>query len=246
MSTKIRLYDIPAAIAVGTWSPNVWKIRYALNIKGLPYERISLEYPDIEKVSKEMGAKPTTVRRGAPLYTLPMIFDPSTNTVISDSIAIVQYLDETYPDTPRLMPPGTRVLHLAFADVAFDILPRDMWHHLGALVASKLTPISREFFLKETRGPAFFKFIEDPETVYKERVNEAMQSLEQELNGMDKWYRDERLFFEDQLGFVDLVLAGVLRWCKAVWGEDSEEWKKFSLWNNGRWANLLHELEKYE
>ncbi|KAJ7580265.1 hypothetical protein C8J56DRAFT_962684 [Mycena floridula] len=244
MSTKIRLYDIPFVIPGETWSPNVWKIRYALN-------HIWVEYPDIENVSKEVGANPTTTRgNGTPLYTLPMIVDPSTNTVVAGSIAIVQYLDETYPDSPRLMAPGTRVLHLSFTDSALSKVPRDFWLHLTVQIVPKLNSTSREFYLK-TRGPSFQKFLAEHDSstpaVYKERLAIAIEGFEKALNGVQsQWYLDERPFFEDKVSFADLIVAADIRWCKAVLGEDSEEWKKIAGWDNGRWGNLIRELEKYE
>jgi len=86
-----------------------------------------VEYPDIETVCLGIGAKPTTTKSdGSPKYTLPVIYDPSTKLVISDSIVIAKYLEKQYPDTTKLFPDGSNGLIAAFLDafqttVSFNI-----------------------------------------------------------------------------------------------------------------------------
>ena len=63
--------------------------RYALNIKGLPYTTQWVEYPDIERVCKQIGASPAEKKPDNPSqdhYTLPVIQDPNTGRVVSDSM----------------------------------------------------------------------------------------------------------------------------------------------------------------
>ncbi|KAJ7483558.1 hypothetical protein FB451DRAFT_1234964 [Mycena latifolia] len=79
MTPPIVFYDIPSTLPNKCWSPNTWKTRYALNFKGIPYKTSWVEYPDIEPLSREVGAAPTRNKPdGRPHYTLPMIHDPST------------------------------------------------------------------------------------------------------------------------------------------------------------------------
>ncbi|KAJ8699426.1 hypothetical protein PTI98_002541 [Pleurotus ostreatus] len=67
----IIFYDIPSSLEPQAWSHNTWRVRYALNIKGIPYQTVWVEYPDIEAVCKKIGASPTGEE--APHYTLPVI-----------------------------------------------------------------------------------------------------------------------------------------------------------------------------
>jgi glutathione S-transferase len=53
-------------------------------------------------------------KNGTPYYSLPVIQDPKTGKVISDSARIADYLDSTYPDTPKVIPAGTHALQKAF------------------------------------------------------------------------------------------------------------------------------------
>ncbi|KIP07685.1 hypothetical protein PHLGIDRAFT_70589, partial [Phlebiopsis gigantea 11061_1 CR5-6] len=112
----IVLYDIPSKDKQPV-SPNTWKVRYALNYKGLPHTTEWIEYPDIEDTLRALDAPHTsTWPDGRPYYTLPMIFDPNTQRRVVDSAAIAKYLDTAYPATPALFPAGTDALQAAVLD----------------------------------------------------------------------------------------------------------------------------------
>ena len=50
-----------------------------MNIKGLPYRTVWVEYPDIVAVLEKIGAPPAgKAPDGSPKYTLPAIYDPNT------------------------------------------------------------------------------------------------------------------------------------------------------------------------
>ena len=89
-----------------------------MNIKGIPYTTVWVEYPNIAAVCKKIGASPTAKwPDGTPQYTLPAIFDPNTHTAVADSAAIVPCLDATYPATAALIRRGT-----AFQQTLWDTL----------------------------------------------------------------------------------------------------------------------------
>ncbi|RDB26472.1 Glutathione S-transferase-like protein ustS [Hypsizygus marmoreus] len=108
MSNVITFYDIPSTLPGKAWSANTWKTRYSLNFKGLPYKTVWVEYPDIAELSKKLGIAPTNEGPNGPNYTLPAIYDPTTGTALAESIAIAEYLDKTYPDTPASSLQGVR------------------------------------------------------------------------------------------------------------------------------------------
>jgi glutathione S-transferase len=89
--------------------------RFALNIKGVSYTTVFVEWPDIEAELKTAGVPPNGTRdTGAPLYTLPAIVDPNTGAKIADSQKIAEYLDKQYPaaGVPVFFPPGSRTLQV--------------------------------------------------------------------------------------------------------------------------------------
>ncbi|VDB86229.1 unnamed protein product [Peniophora sp. CBMAI 1063] len=94
--------------------PPSHRTRFALNIKGIPFCTEWVKFADVESKIKSLGLEPS--HDGLLAYTVPTIVDPSTQRVITDSFAITKYLDETYPDTPTLIPAGTGALQSAFVD----------------------------------------------------------------------------------------------------------------------------------
>ena len=82
-----------------------------------------MDYPDIEALYKEIGASPVSDPFfPEPAYTLPVIYDPSTKSVISDSANIARYLDKAYPETPVLIPAGTDAFHAAYDSALMQTL----------------------------------------------------------------------------------------------------------------------------
>lgn len=99
-------------------SSAAFRVRIALNIKGLAYEQVSIH------LRKSEQRKPDYLALN-PLGLVPALVDDGT--LLTQSLAIVEYLDETHPEPP-LLPRGAvaraRVRSLAQA-VACDIHPID-------------------------------------------------------------------------------------------------------------------------
>ncbi|KAJ6608977.1 hypothetical protein B0H10DRAFT_2065911 [Mycena sp. CBHHK59/15] len=235
MKTLIVFYDIPSKLPDKAWSPNTWKTRYALNYKGIPYKTVWLEYPQIEPVSRELGAAPTSNKPdGRPHYTLPMIHDPRTGAVVSDSAKIAAYLDKTYPDTPPVLPASTAGFYRVFEDAALPLL--------APLI---LNPVSEEYF-RRTREETFGKKLE--ELVPKgDAHTEAWQKVKDTFAKLDGWIRangeDSKYIMGDTLCFADIWMASYVLWISMV---RPDLWKEVKLWNGGRWERLLKDTEKYQ
>ncbi|KAG7086262.1 hypothetical protein E1B28_002229 [Marasmius oreades] len=238
----IRLFDITSKLPSKAWSPNVWKTRYILNYKNLPYETTWVEYPDIASTCLKIGASPTT-RAGK--YTLPVIQDTNTGAVISDSWNIVEYLESTYPPANpehSLIPPGTRGLQLAFLS-AFRTQLRALWPIAIPQEVAILTPRSEEYFRK-TREE-FLK----PENLKEEMVRGHWNQLERDLGVVDSWIRKEDIFVMGggRATYPDFVVAALMIWCRTLWGRESGEWgERIAKWHGGRWGRLVEKLQEYE
>ncbi|KAF5568057.1 hypothetical protein FPHYL_2991 [Fusarium phyllophilum] len=99
-SKKITFYDIAARPPVekNVFSPNPWKTRFALNFKNVPYSTSWVALPDITKVRTSLNVPACRkFNDGKDFYTLPIIDDPSTGSVVGDSFDIAIYLQKTYP-----------------------------------------------------------------------------------------------------------------------------------------------------
>ncbi|KAF7337792.1 Glutathione S-transferase-like protein ustS [Mycena sanguinolenta] len=234
----ITLYDIASTHPGQAWSPNTAKAR-----QGIPHKTVFLEYPEIEPLCKKLGAKPTS--QTSLQYTLPVIYDPSTNAVVSNSIEIAQYLDATYPNTPRLIPEGTAAFHYAFTEAFEATLPPLLVYTLPASLPF-LNSASQDYF-RRTREELFGgRRLEDVTPTGDEHAV-MWKRLEDAFGTIDGWIRkngaDSKYFMGDTLCYADISVAGWLRWTKMVLGKD--QWESILTWHGGRWASLMKELEKY-
>jgi maleylpyruvate isomerase len=99
-------------------SSAAYRVRIALNLKGLPYEAVPVHL--VKDGGQHLSA---AYRRVNPAGAVPSLVDR--DLALSQSLAIIEYLDETYP-YPPLLPgdPGARARVRAIAlDVACEIHP---------------------------------------------------------------------------------------------------------------------------
>jgi maleylpyruvate isomerase len=99
-------------------SSSAYRVRIALNLKGLSYDYVPVH---LNRNGGEQFAQDFDARN--PQHLVPVLADGAFN--VSQSLAIIEYLDETWPEVPLLPgPPSTRahVRQLALA-MACDIHP---------------------------------------------------------------------------------------------------------------------------
>lgn len=243
VQANIVFYDIPSSLDPQAWSPNTWRVRYALNIKGIPYETVWVEYPDIEDVCKEIGAAPTSPI--APHYTLPVIQDKSTGVVISDGSLIVEYLDKQYPGTTKLFPPRTIALQAGFTSVHGSAIS-PISHFSLPRTNAILNPRSEEYF-RRTREQAAGKKIEEITPVGDARAV-GWGKYREGLGKVDSWYQKSAgpFVMGESITFADITVVSWLVFLKIIFGEDSQEWKDIASWHNGRWAGLVNTFARYQ
>ncbi|KAK7058530.1 hypothetical protein VNI00_002166 [Paramarasmius palmivorus] len=241
----IDFYDFPCKYEGVAWNVITWRTRFTLNYKGLPYRTIWVEYPDVEATCKKLGVAPTSIKPdGSPFYTLPMIHDPNTGSTIAESFSIAEYLDKTYPDTPRVIPQGTRALQLAFVAALWSKVGQ--FHQFCTPKATWSLNERSEGYFRRTREEMCGLTMED---LYPkgDKAEEGWKKAEVDLAAVDRWLKEGGEFvMGDEPCFADFALGGVLVGCKALFGEDSKEWKQITEWHNGRWGRYSKSLEKYE
>jgi glutathione S-transferase len=80
------------------WSHYCEKIRWALDYKKIPFKKVNVNIftkPELQNFPRK-GER----------HLVPTIYDEKTQQVVEDSSPILRYLDEAYPETPTLFPPG--------------------------------------------------------------------------------------------------------------------------------------------
>jgi len=249
MSNPIILYDLPGnAAKYVAWSWNTWKARFVLNMKGLPYKTVWVEYPDIVDLYKKIGIESTSTFGGKPYCSLPVIQDLATGAVVADSLKIAQYLDDTYPSTMPVLPAGTRALQTMFVDVLTPKIGFAIFQRAAVESMLQLPPRSQEYF-RRTREEWFGVRLEEmaPEGEKRDALWKKTREVFAEVH---KWMNangEGRLFvMGDTPSFADAVLVSFMIYLKVILGSDSKEWKDIMVSEDGRWAKLLEFFAKWE
>jgi glutathione S-transferase len=214
-----------------------------LHLKGIPYRTVWIEYPDIKELCIKIGAEPTGTRDGAPLYTLPVIQDPSTNEVVSESMDIARYLDKTYPAAPALMNRDSQIMNHTFQVTLMDRIG-SVYQIMLPRVITILNPVSQEFF-RRTRENSYGKKLEEFSPPGSVRMLH-WQELEAGFGTIDAWFKkfgDPPYIMGNSLSYADIYLGSILKWMKMILGGDSEEWQNVKRWHAGRWGRLLVSLD---
>ncbi|EFL90585.1 glutathione S-transferase family protein [Ahrensia sp. R2A130] len=82
-------YELCGADSAQVFSPHCWKSRMALEHKGLDYKTVAVPFTQVATLE------------GGDARRVPVIRDG--DTVVEDSLAIAEYLDANYPDTPSVL-----------------------------------------------------------------------------------------------------------------------------------------------
>ncbi|XP_008438162.2 glutathione S-transferase zeta class-like isoform X1 [Cucumis melo] len=154
-----------------------WRVRFALNLKGLSYE-----YRAVDLGRREQLNPDADFERLNPLKYVPVLVDGPV--VVSDSYAILLYLEEKYPQK-ALLPTDLRLksLHLQVASI----------------VSSSIQPLIMLELLK-TIGEKF-----GPE----EPLPWAQSTLEKGFNALEKLLKDfsGQYALGDEVHMADVFLA---------------------------------------
>jgi len=235
MTDIITLYDIPSRLPEQAWSPNVWKTRFSLNMKGLQYKTVWVEYPDIEALYRKLDLQPNGTK-----CTLPVIHDPSTNKTISDSVKIAQYLDATYPSTTPLFPLGSEALQGLEDRNTFESVQRI----IAPVTCANLNPVSEAYY-RQTREARFGKRLEElsPPGPHRE---EDWKRVQDGFAGVAALLEGKKFVLGDTISFADVTIASWVLWFKRSFGAQSQEWKDIQRWDGGRWDVYVANFAEYE
>jgi len=223
-------------------------LRLTLNFKGLSYRTEFIELPDIEAFYKKNGIAPVEKKvDGSPFYTLPVIYDPSTDKFIADTPLIAEYLDKTYPDTPSLFPYNSLALQASFGPALNATIIPSIIGFLVPLVCSRLNPVSAKFFRETRESVAGVPY--EALAFKEEEADEKWVKVHEAFGKVDAWYQksggQHPFLLGDTVSWADVVVASYLRQFKYVFGEDSQKWNDVMRWHDGRWKRLLEHLDKY-
>jgi glutathione S-transferase len=249
-ATKITLHDLPSKLPGGrAISPFTTIVRYALNYRGLEFKTEWRSYTDLETVAKAVGAKPTGERNGAPKYTVPFIVDETSGTpvAISDSMAIIQYIETTYPDParPLLLPnPNAPAQHLlaisAVSTIVFSLFRTVLFPGVYNLILDE----EKEVWLGNVTGgqpPESFTLAPgSPE--YKETVEKTKESLKNIAGFLEKQSGNGIWFGGDRPVYIDFATVSFLNMLRFA---TPELWTEVAAIDGRRLDKLVQACEQY-
>ena len=162
---------------------------------------------------------------------------------MSESFDIVQYLDRQYPSSPRVIPPGTLAFETAYYRYFYTSVGSKWPKPIHLFMFETISPESAAF-IKELREAAFgdtlVNIAKNPQSHW-DAYKDAFSSV-----ALPIYEKAEGVFLKgDEPGWADFVTASALLSIKLLYGADSKEWKCIETWDNGRWAELLKDLEPY-
>lgn len=220
-----------------------------MGYKKLPYKVVWVEMPDIESTLKAIGAKPTGKRPdGSDLYTVPTLHDSSTNRVVSESLAIAEYLDEAYPDTPKLVPPEL--------GASIHLLDRYWFDNIRIKLMRLVTQRSSEVFVPRTaefwrhwREKMFHgEKIEELAPIGSGKRTSILRDVHENLDMLDKIWKKSaggEFWFGGKLTYAEILVGSTFLWFRALAPEDYHEFIGNDEVNGGRWKRLCATVEQY-
>lgn len=268
-SSPIIFYDIatrPPADQT-SFAPNPWKTRLALNFKSLAYKTSWVALPDITKVRSSLNLPPCRkFADGTDFFTLPIIQDPATDTLVGDSFDIAVYLQKTYPDSgagdlfpaqtldyicphdPALLVPLSEYRKSnvpeyakfnANVDAAFTA------HVQLAVHGFPFDPATAEISKAEFVRRAGVKCWEDFALAGEAR-EKTLESFRGMLGGLAELFlRDARgpFLLGSRVSYADLIVGAWLRMmCVTLPGG---EWEEVRRWHGGVFGRLHDALEVF-
>jgi maleylacetoacetate isomerase/maleylpyruvate isomerase len=159
-------------------SSAAYRVRIALNVKGVAYETVTVDLPGSAHHAPEFRAV-------NPQATIPTLDDDGT--ILWQSLAIIEYLDTRYP-SPRLIPA--------------EPVARARVQALAQLVACEIHPLNNLRVLKYLRGELKL----DDAAVskwYSHWIAEAFGPLE----NLVTHFGDGRFCYGDALSLADVCLV---------------------------------------
>lgn len=268
-SDPIVFYDIAMRPPVEETccSPNPWKTRLALNFKALPYTTSWVALPDIAKVRSSLKVPPCRkFADGTDFFTLPIIEDPATGSLVGDSFDIAVYLQNTYPSSGagNLFPPQTLDYVLThdipllvplsecrespfpeYAKFNVNVDAAFTAHVQLTTLGFPFDPATAEITKAEFVRRAGVTSWEDFALVGEER-EKVKNSFRNMLGGLAK------LFLRDTSGpfllgtrasYADLIVGAWLRMLRVTLPES--EWEELRSWHGGLFGRLHDALEVY-
>ncbi|KAG1864334.1 hypothetical protein F4604DRAFT_1782958 [Suillus subluteus] len=147
---------------------------------------------------KAIGAKPNKRRDGSDVYTVPVLSDPNTGALVTDSLEIACYLEKTYPEKP-IFPNNSEPMIRVF-DSAYMSLILPSFKPMLPRTIEILSPASPKFFIGTLSVDVPFPLDVNFDAEWK--------LLEKGYNTAYKWYQktDGKWIMGSTFSYADIIV----------------------------------------
>ncbi len=211
----IRLYELCASDRDLVFSPYCWRVRLALVHKQLPFESEAVTFMEKEKIAFS-GTK-----------LVPVLTDG--DTVVTESLDILEYLDRTYPQAPLGL---DSEIGRARVRLMTELILRHITPHIfkpSLLAIFEAQPDNAKTYFRESREQRFggMTLEQVQESATAQDAHKSLAALEAHLKTMP--YLDGQ-----QTGAADFMVVGHLIFS---WIYGFQYWKDESA--VGQWFTRL-------
>lgn len=194
----IVVYELVGADETRPFSPHCWKAVMALAHKGLDFRRLPARFLDVPKL--ERGAT----------KTVPLLRDGAT--LVSDSFAIAEYLEDTYPDRPTLFGGEGGKSTARFVERWSQITLHGYLGQAALLdIHAALDDPEREYF-RASREKRFGRPLE----VVAAGRDGGLQAFRTSLEPLRSMLTYQPFIGGDAPLFADYIVFGALQWVRIV------------------------------
>lgn len=197
---------------------------------------------DIKPTLSSLGTKPNFFF-GNSVYTVPVIIHGELPKIVQESWDIIEYLDTTFPDTPQLVPKGTKALLTVYDNYVKDKITMTVFTMIVLPTFNFVTEKDKAYF-RESREKWLGAKLEDvcPPEKKEAQLTKLKDGLDQIAKMLDKNGEGGIFVLGDRASKGDFTLVGIFCWLKAV---DEDSWKTLMTWGDGRWSRLWAASEEW-
>ena len=192
----LRLYDLAAADDAIRFSPHCWRARMAVAHKGLDVETVPWRFTDKDEIAfSGQGATPVLVDDG---------------TCVADSWDIALYLDDAYPDRPKLFEGPQARAHAFFIKiwcerVVHPGIVKQILPELFDMLHEKDKP-----YFRESREKRFGKSLE----AFAADVDDALPAFRAALTPLRVTLEGQPFLGGAAAAFADYIVFGAFQWAR--------------------------------
>ncbi|GKZ78644.1 hypothetical protein AnigIFM56816_002415 [Aspergillus niger] len=246
---------------------NPWKARLALNFKNAPYSTTWVKLPEVSKVRRSLNLPACRkFADGSDFYTLPILSDPTTNSLIGDSFDIAVYLQKTYPASGGgdLFPPQNLDYEIKEElkvlvplsernDIEYADYARFNNNVDAAFSVHTMLMVQKMPFDPETAEESKAEFVRraglkswDDFTLEGEKREQVLASFREMLADLARMFERDTsgpFLLGERPSYADFIVGGWLRMSRVTL--PSTEWEQLREWHGGVFGRLHDALDVY-